>query len=158
MLNSHDTFEYLLSLGIFAAGRNNTGAIDEVDTLHECNILPDFGLARNRSDIADLLSFDGIDDAAFADIGVANEANRNLLLVGHEIGELTEELNKGTFAEGVVDGCMEGDGRVRFGEILYPASLFVQDNRKERERETGSCVSISLLLSIATGEQRKRRD
>lgn len=123
MLNSNDTLEYLLRFSVFATGWDDTRAINEVDTLHESNVLPNFGLSRDRSDFADLLRLDSIDDTALADIGITDEADTNLLLFGHEIGELAEELNEGTFTEGVVYGSVESDGGVSFRKMFNPTSL-----------------------------------
>jgi hypothetical protein len=86
--------------------------------------LPDLGLSGNRGYCADLLLLEGIDDAAFTDVGVSNQTDRNLLLVGMQNRELSQKLDKGTFTERVVDGCMEGDSRRGQGEMLDPSSLF----------------------------------
>lgn len=109
MLNTDDTLEYLLRFSVFAARRHDTRAVDEVDSLHEGNVLPDFGLPRDRSDLADFLALYCVDDTALANIRIADKTDTDLLLLGHEIGELAEELNEGTFTEGVVDRGMEGD-------------------------------------------------
>jgi hypothetical protein len=44
--------------------------------------LPDFGLSRNRGDGTDFLLLDGVDDTGFTDVGVTDETDGNLFLVG----------------------------------------------------------------------------
>ena len=80
-------------------------------------------LARDWGDVADLAAFDGVNDTALSDIRVSDETDRDLLLVGVQLGELAEELDEGALAKGVVGGGMEGDGRVARGEVLDVASL-----------------------------------
>ena len=129
MLDSNDTLEYLLRFSVFATGWDDTRAINEVDTLHESNVLPDFRLSRDRSDFADLLRLDSIDNTALADVGIANETDTDLLLFGHKIGELAEELNERTFTEGVVDGSVESDGGVSFRKMFNPTSLSTMETK-----------------------------
>ena len=105
------------------AGRHTTGAIDEVDALHECDVLPHLGLTRDRRNCADLLVPKGVDDGGFARVGVADETDRDLFAGGVKGGELTEKRDEGTLAEGVCDGGVEGKGRVFTGKKLDPASL-----------------------------------
>ena len=59
-------------------------------------------LSRDRSDVADFAAFDGIDDAALANVRVSNEADGDLLLVRVQLGELPEKLDKRSFAERMV--------------------------------------------------------
>jgi hypothetical protein len=55
--------------------------------------LPDLGLSGNRSDGTDLLLLDGVDDTGFTDVGVSDETDRNLFLVGMEDRELSQKLD-----------------------------------------------------------------
>ena len=71
-------------------GRHATRAIDEVDALHECDILPHLGLTRDRRNCADLLVAKGVDDGGFAGVRVADETDGDLLAGRVEGRELTE--------------------------------------------------------------------
>lgn len=62
-------------------GRHDPGAVDEVYSPCESNILPDLGFAWYGCNAAYLVAFEGIDDAGLANIGVSDEADRNLFLV-----------------------------------------------------------------------------
>lgn len=134
VLDANDSLEDLLRLRVARRRRDDSGAVDEVDSAHEGDVLPNFGLSGDGSRLADGLLLERVDDGRLADVGVADEADRDLLLVGEEGGELAEELDEGSLSERVVDRGVEGDGGVSFGEDLDPASL--------RER---SKVSKSLL-------------
>lgn len=114
VLDTHDTTEEDILRGVGCGGWDDTGAIDQVDALHEGDVLPDLGLSGDGSDGADLLVTESVDDGGFAGVGVADEADRNLLTVGVEAGELAEELDEGALAKGVGDGGMECEGRVIF--------------------------------------------
>lgn len=76
------------------------------------------GLARDWCDIADLAAFEGIDNAAFANVWVSNESDGYLLLVRVQLRELAEKLNEGALPEGVVRRGMEGKCGVSRGEVL----------------------------------------
>jgi hypothetical protein len=65
--------------------------------------LPDLSLSRNRSDSADLLGAEGVDDGRLAGVGVPDQSDGDLLPVGVEGGKLTEELDERTLSERVVD-------------------------------------------------------
>ena len=74
--------------------------------------MPDLRLAGYGRHAANLATLERVDDAGLADVGVADKADGDLLLVGVQLGELAEELDEGALAKGVVGGGMEGDGRV----------------------------------------------
>jgi hypothetical protein len=67
--------------GVRVAWRYNPWAINQVYSLHQCDVLPDLCLARDWSHGTDLLFSKGIDDGGFASIGVTNKSNRNLFAV-----------------------------------------------------------------------------
>lgn len=81
IFHSDDSLENGVGVGIFSRKGYDTRTIDQVDSLHQGNVLPDFCLSWNRSDRAHLLLLDGVDDARLADVGVSDETDRNLLLV-----------------------------------------------------------------------------
>lgn len=83
----------------------------------------DLGLSWDRGDSADLLLLERVDDAALADVGIADEADRDLLLVRVEHRELAEELDQRALAERVVDGSVEGQSRSESTQVLDPARL-----------------------------------
>ena len=123
LLNLDDTTEEDIGGGVGERGRDDTGAVDEVDALHEGDVLPDLGLAGDGGDSADLLGAEGIDDRGFAGVGVADKTDGDLFALGVEGGELAEELDEGAFAEGVVDVGVEGEGGVVLGQAADPGSL-----------------------------------
>jgi hypothetical protein len=114
--------------------------------------LPDFRLSRYRRNIAHLLVLDGVDDATLSDIRVPNKSYTDLLLVRHQIAELTKQLDEGTFAEGIVDRGMEGDGGMRFREMRYPASLPAQ---KQTETSVSTNRQINCQEKGKNKEKRK---
>lgn len=85
--------------------------------------MPNLSLSGNRSDGADFLVAEGVDDGGFASVRVPNKADRYLLAVGVEAGELAEELDEGALAEGVGNGRVEGEGGVIFRQCANPSSL-----------------------------------
>lgn len=87
-------------------------AVDHVDALHEGDVLPDLCLAGNGRDDAHFLLSERVDDGGFARVGVADHADGDLLAIGVQGGELTEEGDEGAFAEGVVDVGVESWNRV----------------------------------------------
>lgn len=88
------------------------------------------GLSRDGRDSADLLLLERVNDARLANVRVADEADRDLLLVRVKDGKLAEELDEGTFSEGVVDRSVEGERRSELGEVLHPTSLTAEDNAR----------------------------
>lgn len=54
----------------------------------------DLGLSRNWSHCADFAAFEGIDDTAFTNVRISNETNGDLLFIGMQLGELSEELDQ----------------------------------------------------------------
>jgi hypothetical protein len=147
MLDAHNAFENFCCFGVLRRRRNNAGAVDQIDALHKGDVLPNLGLPGQWCHIADLLLLERVDDARLAHVGVADEANADLLLVGMQVGELTQQLNEGAFPERVIDGSVEGDRRVELGQVLDPASLQIQiksaseqaPNGKGKARATREC-------------------
>jgi hypothetical protein len=88
--------------------------------------LPDFGFTRDGSHAANLATFKGVDNAAFPDIGISDETNRNLLLVGVQLGKLAEKLDKGAFTEGVVRRGVERDRRIPRCQVFDVTGLDIQ--------------------------------
>lgn len=123
MLDPDDSLENLLALRVACRGGDDSRAVDEVDAAHEGDVLPHLGLSRDRGSLADGLLLERVDDGRLADVGVSYESDTDLLLVGEESGELTEELDEGSLSERVVDRGVEGDGRVRLGQDLDPSCL-----------------------------------
>jgi hypothetical protein len=56
-------------------GRNDPRAINQVYFPSESDILPDFGFTWYRCDAAYFSTFEGIDDAGLANVGVSDEAD-----------------------------------------------------------------------------------
>jgi hypothetical protein len=96
------------------------------------------GFTGNRSDGADLLLLERVDDTTLPDVRIPDQTDRDLLLVRMEDRELSQELDQGSLSERVVDGRMESDGRCLKGEVFDPSSLIMP---KYRHVSIGSCAS-----------------
>ena len=105
------------------AGRHATRTINEIDALHECDVLPHLGLTRDRSHSADLLLPKSVDDRRFTSVRVSNQPNRDLLAIGVQGGKLTKQLNQRALAKRVVDVGMESESRVIFRQMANPSGL-----------------------------------
>lgn len=123
VLRAHDAAQEDVFGGVGHAGRDAAGAVDQVDALHQGDVLPDLGLAGDGGDRADLFLAEGVDNGGLAGVGVADEADRDLLAGRVEGGELAEEGDEGSLAEGVGDGGVEGEGGVFAGKEFDPTSL-----------------------------------
>ena len=148
MLYSNDSLKDLLRLGLSSRRRDDSRTIDEINSTHQRDVLPDLRLSWNRRSLAHRLLLERVDDGGFADVGVSDESDRNLLFIGEEGGKLTEELNEGSFTERVVDRGVEGDSRMRLGENLDPSSLTIQKSKVSKsprnERKDGEeCLSFN---------------
>lgn len=75
-------------------------------------------LSGYRGDGAAFAALERVNDAALAHVGVADEADRDLLPVGVQLGELTEQLDERALAEGVVWRRVEGQRGVSWCEML----------------------------------------
>jgi len=75
VLNAHDAAEEDILRSICCTGRDDTRAVDQVDALHEGDVLPNLGFARDGSDRADFLVAEGVDYGGFARVGIADETD-----------------------------------------------------------------------------------
>lgn len=123
VLHSADSTEKNILLGVVGIGRDHTGTIDKIDSLHQGNVLPHLGLTRNGSDRAHLLVTESVDDRRLARVGVADQANRHLLAVGVKGRELAKQRDQRTLAERVVDVGMESKTRVVLRKMTNPSGL-----------------------------------
>ena len=87
---AYDTTEKNVFRCVGHTGRHATRTVDEVDALHECDVLPHLGLTGDRRDCADLLVAKGVDKGGFAGVRVADETDGDLLAGRVESRELTE--------------------------------------------------------------------
>lgn len=71
----------------------------------------------NGCNTAHLPVLEDVDNTALANVRISNKADADLLPVGMELGELTEELDKGTFAEGMMARGMKCQSGGRWGEM-----------------------------------------
>ena len=122
-LDAYDALKNGCGLRVTGGRGHDAGAVDEVYALGERDVLPDLGLAGDGRDVADLARLEGVDDARLANVRVPDEADGNLLPVRVQLRELAEELDERAFAEGVIRGGVEGEGRVAGGEVLDVACL-----------------------------------
>ncbi len=89
ILDTDNTLENDVGLAV-AVREHHTGTVDQVDALHERNVLPDLGLAGDRGHFAHLLLAKGVDHRALARVRVADEAHADLLVLLVQVGELTQ--------------------------------------------------------------------
>mmetsp|Transcript_5080 Transcript_5080/g.8734 ORF Transcript_5080/g.8734 Transcript_5080/m.8734 type:complete len:202 (-) Transcript_5080:901-1506(-) len=102
VLHAHDALEDGVG-GRVAGVVDDTRTVDEEDAAEQGDVLPNLGLPGNRSDFADFLGAEGVDDGALAHVGVAHKAHGNVLLVLVEACELAKEVDEGALAERVRD-------------------------------------------------------
>lgn len=66
---------------IVSCVRHHTRAIDEEDSLHECDVLPDLRLSRDRGRLAALLAHERVDHTRLPCVRVSDHANRYLTFI-----------------------------------------------------------------------------
>lgn len=123
VFHTDDTAKQDVFFGVVLAGRDNTGTVDQVDSSHQGDVLPDLGFSGNRGHGADLLLAQSVDNGRFACVGVSNKPDTDLFAVRMQRRELSQQLDQGTFAKRVVDRRMECKCRVVFRQMSYPCSL-----------------------------------
>jgi hypothetical protein len=123
ILHTADTAQENVLLSVILVWRDNTRAIDEVDTLHQSDILPHLGLTRDRSDGADLLLAKSVDDGGLSSVGISNQADGDLLAVRMQGRKLAQKLDQRALAKGVVDRCVERKSGVVLRQMTNPSSL-----------------------------------
>lgn len=62
----------------------------------------DLRLSGYRGDGAAFAALERVDNTALSHVGVADKSDRDLLLVGVQLGKLAEQLDERALAEGVV--------------------------------------------------------
>ena len=134
VLNSNNTLQHGVGVRVLGGHGDDTWAIDQVDSLHQSDVLPDFRLSRNRSDRADLLLLERVDDTRFTNIWVSDESDGDLLLVRVKDGELSQQLDQGSFTKRVVDTGVTSDSRGRKRKMLDPSCLPSADVRLDRTK------------------------
>lgn len=88
ILDSHHTSEQNLLRCIGHAWWDDARAIDEVDALHQGDVLPYLRLARYRRGFADFLLSKSVDDGGLAGVWVADETDGDLFAGGVESRKL----------------------------------------------------------------------
>lgn len=101
VLDSHHAPEQDVFGAVCDTRRHDSRTIYQIDSLHERDVLPYFSFAGYGRGGADFLFAECVDDAGFAGVRVADEADGDLFAVAMEAGELAEEGDEGAFAEGV---------------------------------------------------------
>lgn len=99
VFHADDALEDGVRVGILGGDGYDAGTVNEVDSAHERDVLPYFGFTGDRRDGAYFFLFECVDDAGFTSVWVADESDRDLFLVRVEDGELSEELDEGSFTE-----------------------------------------------------------
>ena len=74
-----DTTEEDVFWCVVHAWRHTTRTVDQVDALHEGDVLPHLGLARDGCNCTDLLVTKGVDNGGLARVRVADKADGDLL-------------------------------------------------------------------------------
>nr|POE77624.1 hypothetical protein CFP56_09271 [Quercus suber] len=75
ILHPHDSPEQNIFWRVRHARGHDARTINQIDPLHQRDVLPDFGLTRYGCRCADLLFPQRVDDGGFASIGIADEPN-----------------------------------------------------------------------------------
>ena len=86
---AHHSLEHLVSIR-FTLIIDNTWAVDEIDALRQRDVLPNLGLTGNWGNLTAGLLHERVDDGGFTNIGIANESNRDTLLLLVQHVELLE--------------------------------------------------------------------
>jgi hypothetical protein len=94
IFDTHRALQDNVCFTIIDVGWNDTRTINEIDTLHQGDVLPNLGLTRDGGNRADLFGLECVDDGRFTSVGVSNETHRDLLAVTVKGGELTEKLDQ----------------------------------------------------------------
>lgn len=84
ILHSYYTSEQNILGSVGSRRWDNAGAIYQVDSLHERDVLPYFRFSGDGSHGADFLFPQRVDNGGFAGVGVADKAYADLLAVGVE--------------------------------------------------------------------------
>lgn len=91
VLNTDTASQQQVLICVALIRRDDTRAIDHVNALHQGDVLPDLGLSGNRSDNADLLLPQSVDNRRLSGIRIADHADGNLLAVAVKRRELAEK-------------------------------------------------------------------
>lgn len=75
VLNTDDTSEENVGFCVLGIRWDNARAVDQEDTAHKSDILPDLCFARNRCDGAHFLLTQSVDDRGFSRVGVPYQAD-----------------------------------------------------------------------------------
>jgi hypothetical protein len=123
LFNSNATFEYHINIIFTIMIIHNSRAINEIDALGQCDVLPDSCFSWNRCTLANFFLFQGVDNGRFSYIRISNETNTDMLLVFVQIIELSQQINQRSFSEGIVQRSMVCKCRIFFVEISQPFRL-----------------------------------
>lgn len=91
VLNTDDATQENVLFSVGHVWWDDTRTVNEVNALHQGDVLPDLGLSGNRCNSADLLLTKSVDDGRLASVGVSDETDRDLLAGSMEGGELAKE-------------------------------------------------------------------
>lgn len=94
-------------LTVAVAWRHHSRAINQVYTFHQGDILPNLGLSRNWCHGTYPLLAKGVDDRRLSSVGIANEANGNLLSRRMKGRELAQKSDERSFTKRVGERGME---------------------------------------------------
>lgn len=97
--HANNAFQDCRGERVVCGGRNNARTVDKIYTASQSNVLPDFSFPRNRSNLANFATLECVYDTAFPDVWIANESDRDLLLVRMKLRKLAEELDKRAFTK-----------------------------------------------------------
>ena len=120
VLDADDTLEHRVGRGVLRAVVDDPGAVNQEHALGQRDVLPDLGLPWDGPDVADLFGAQRVDHGRLADVWVADKADRDVLLVRAQAGELPEQAQERALPERVGDRGVEGQRRVVLGEHGEP--------------------------------------
>ena len=135
---------------------DSSRAVNQVDSFGQGHILPHLGLSWNWSCLADPLFEKRVDHTRLADVGIANEANADILLVSVEDVELPEEVDQRPFAERVGDAGSVGNGGIELTEILDPLGDDPDGNEVSLVDQENQVLMREVLLEVFFKRHRSR--
>jgi hypothetical protein len=143
-------------------------AVDHENASHQRDVLPDFGLPRNRRDFAHTLGPQRVDDGAFSDVRISHKThtveamskNNNelaehtpdLFFVAVKLRVLAQELDERALSKRVGNAGVEGQRRELFAEQAHPAGChpwrheiaLVQQEQEMLVRKVGADLLLNM--------------
>lgn len=88
---------------------HDSRAVYEINPLCQSDVLPGFGLSRDRSHPAARLFHQSVDHRALAGVWISDKADADVLFILVEEIELFQKLDQRAFAEWIRNTCLKGE-------------------------------------------------